>query len=309
MGSLAVSPAYVDDRNDPLFGEGFVDVLEYLHIIARKILSGQMKAERRSKQKGVSVEFADHRPYSPGDDFRFIDWGVFFRTDQLFLKLFEEQEDLHIYLLLDCSASMDFGMPYKWHYARRLAAAIGYLGLAGLDRVSVIPFSSALSRSAADTLRIRGKGKVFQMLNFLDARKAEGTTNLTGCLQSFSASKYKRGLAVLISDLYDEAGVTEAINQLRYHKFDPYVIHIVSPQEAEPTLLGDLRLYDAETDRFKEVTLNEALLKKYRRIFEEYCTSIEKFCRSKSVGYVRCRTDVPFQDTVIHMLRWGRLLQ
>src|ERR1044071_6729574 len=117
-----------------------------------------MKAERRSRQKGVSVEFADHRPYVPGDDFRFIDWNIFFRTENLFLKLFEEEEDLYIYLLVDCSGSVDFGMPYKFHYLRRLAAAVGYLGLAGLDRVLVIPFGESLPRSAAQMLSLRGKG-------------------------------------------------------------------------------------------------------------------------------------------------------
>jgi uncharacterized protein (DUF58 family) len=304
-----MSTAVLNDRDEPLFGEGFMETLEYLHIIARKILSGQMKAERRSRQKGVSVEFADHRPYSPGDDFRFIDWCVYFRTEQLFLKLFEEEEDLYIYLLLDCSGSMDFGIPYKFHYARRLAAAIGYLGLAGLDRVNVLPFSGAMARSAADTLRVRGKGKVFRLLDFLDGREAAGQTNLHTSLNSFAASKHKRGLAVILSDLYDPEGVIPALNALRFQKFEPYVIHVVSPQEAEPELLGDLRLLDAETERHRDVTLTEGLLKKYRDVFQEYCTNIEQFCRAKEIGYVRCRTDVPFQDTVVHMLRRGRLLQ
>lgn len=303
------SAALRDDRGDPLFGEDFLETLEYLHIIAKKVLSGQLKAERRSKQKGVSVEFADHRPYSPGDDFRFIDWAVFVRTEQLFLKLFEEEEDLHIYLLVDCSASMDFGIPYKFHYARRIAAAIGYLGLAGLDRVHVIPFTNALPQHATGTLRVRGKGKAFQLLSFLEGCGADGETNLYGALHPFAASKRKRGLAVLISDLYDQAGVTAALNALRYQKFDPYLIHIVSPQETNPELLGDLRLLDAESGRFRDVTVTEALLRKYREAFANYCASIEHFCRSKRIGYVRCRTDCPFDDTVVYMLRRGRLLQ
>ena len=128
MPTLAPAPPPpLDDRAAPLFDDDFLETLEYLHIIARKILSGQLKAERRSRQKGVSVEFADHRPCSPGDDFRFIDSNGFFRTEQLFLKLFEEEEDLYIYLLLDCSGSVDFGQPYKFHYLRRLTAAIGYI--------------------------------------------------------------------------------------------------------------------------------------------------------------------------------------
>lgn len=309
--STAVSKpaALVDDRNAPVFGERFIEVLDYLHIVARKILSGQLKAERRSKQKGVSVEFMDHRPYAPGDDFRFIDWAVFFRTEQLFLKLFEEQEDLHIYLLIDCSGSMDFGMPYKWHYARRLAAAIGYLGLAGLDRVHVMPFSKTVARSAAETLRIRGKGKVFRLLDFLSGLDAQGETDLTGALQGFAAGRHKRGLAVVISDLYDVNGVTGALSALRYQKFDPYVIHVVSPQEAQPELLGDLRLLDGETGRYRDVTLNERLLRRYREAFAGYCASVESLCRSKEIGYVRCRTDVPFQDAIVYMLRRGKLLQ
>lgn len=306
---MPASANRMDDRSEPLFDAHFIEVLEYLHIVAKKILSGQMKAVRRSKQKGVSVEFADHRPYSPGDDFRFIDWNVFFRTEQLFLKLFEEEEDLQIYLLLDCSSSMDFGMPYKFHYARRLAAAVGYLGLAGLDRVHVFPFNASIARTAADTLHLRGKGKIYRLMEFLSARPAEGVTDLHGALRSFAASRYKRGLALIISDLYDQKGVVSALNALRFQKFDPYVIHVVSPQEAEPDLLGDLRLLDVETGRMRDVTLTEALLRKYRQTFEGYCSSVEQFCRSKEIGYVRCRTDVPFQDTVIHMLRRGKLLQ
>jgi len=309
MPALAESlPSQLDDREAPLFGDDFLETLEYLHIIARKILSGQMKAERRSRQKGVSVEFADHRPYSPGDDFRFIDWNVFFRTENLFLKLFEEEEDLYIYLLLDCSGSVDFGKPYKFHYLRRLAAAIGYLGLAGLDRVYVLPFSQALPKGAANMLSARGKGKVFRLLNFLEGLTAAGPTNLASCMKTFAGSKRKRGLAVVLSDFYDEAAIG-GLNALRYQKFEVFAIHCISPQEAEPSLLGDLRLHDTETGRFREVTLTESLLRRYREQFEEYCTNLEQFCRKSQIGYVRCRTDVPFQDIIIHMLRREKFLQ
>lgn len=299
----------LDDREAPVFGDNFLETLEYLHIIARKILSGQMKAERRSKQKGVSIEFADHRPYAPGDDFRFIDWNVFFRTEQLFLKLFEEEEDLHIYLLLDCSGSSDFGMPYKFHFLRRMAAAIGYLGLAGLDRVYVIPFRESLPKSAAEMLQVRSKGKVFRLLNFLEGLQPEGETDLNACMKNFSGRKVKRGLAVLLSDLYDTNGAMTALNTLRYQKFDTFVVHCVSPQEVDPALLGDIRLVDSESERFRDITLTEGMLRKYRETFQDYCNGIEQFCRSKAIGYVRCRTDQAFQDVIIHMLRRERFLQ
>jgi uncharacterized protein (DUF58 family) len=304
----SVRSPHLDDRAAPLFDDDFLETLEYLHIIARKILSGQLKAEQRSRQKGVSVEFADHRPYAPGDDFRFIDWNVFFRTEHLFLKLFEEEEDLYIYLLLDCSGSVDFGQPYKFHYLRRLTAAIGYLGLAGLDRVFVIPFSQALPRSAAGQLAARGKGKVFRLLHFLEGLKAAGPTSLASCMKTFAGSRRKRGLAVVLSDFYDPDAIA-GLNALRYQKFEVFVVHVVSPQEAEPALLGDLRLIDAETGRFREVTLTEGLLRRYRETFGDWCATLEQFCRQGELGYVRCRTDVPFQETIIQMLRREKFLQ
>lgn len=306
---MAAAVSQTEPADAPLFDDNFLETLAYLNIIARKILSGQMKAERRSRKKGISVEFADHRPYAPGDDFRFIDWSVYFRTDHLFLKLFEEEEDLHIYLLLDCSASMGFGDPDKFIYARRLAAAIGYLGLASMDRVHVIPFVDNVPAAAADTLRVRGKGKIFQLLHFLEKRGNGGVTDLQTALQRFSTSSRKRGMAILISDLYDKDGVIPGLNALRYQKFDPYVIHLVSPQEMAPELRGDLRLLDGETGRFRDVTVTEGMLKKYRAAFADHGARMEKFCRSRAIGYARCVTSTPFQDTVVQMLRRGKLLQ
>jgi len=306
---MAAAPAPSVPAAEPLFDDDFLETLAYLQIIARKILSGQMKAERRSKKKGISVEFADHRPYALGDDFRFIDWSVFFRTEDLFIKLFEEEEDLNVYLLVDRSASMNFGKPNKFDYARRLTAAIGYLGLASLDRVHVFPIDTTVAQHASDTIRLRGKGKIYRLLRFLEGLQTNGETDLNAAMTRFAAGKHKRGLAILISDLYDTNGVTAALNVLRFQKFDPYVIHVVSPEEADPQLLGDLRLTDTETGRQREVTLTESLLRQYREKFGAYCGAVEKFCRSKSIGYVRCSTDVSFQDTVVHMLRRGKLLQ
>lgn len=298
-----------DDRNGPLFDDGFMKTLERLRLIASKIFSGQMKAERRSRHKGVSNEFADYRPYAPGDDFRFIDWSIFFRTEHLFLKLFEEERDLHIYLLLDCSNSMDSGQPYKFHYARRLVAAIGYMGLARLDRIEVVPFSSTVPTASTEVLRARGRGQVFRLLDFLTARSTEGVTDMRTAMKGFAAAKHKQGLAIVISDLFDPEGTTEALNFLRVQKFDPYVIQVVSPQDVNPALLGDVQLVDCETKRVRDVTLTESQLRAYSVRFEEYCERIATFCRSREIGYVRCSTETPFEDTVVHMLRRGRLLQ
>ena len=309
MASAPPLQELVDDREEPVFPDDFLQRLAYLHLIARKVLSGELKAEHRSRKKGASIEFADHRPYSPGDDFRFIDWGVYFRTDHLFLKLFEEEEDLPIYILVDASGSMDFGMPYKWHYARRLAAAIAYLGLASMGRVMVVPFTTALPTRGTDWLRLRGKAKVYRLLDFLRGQEAAGETSLSGALTGLAQSKHKRGIAIVVSDLYDNEGLFEALNALRYQKFECFVAHVVSPQEAAPTLLGDVRLIDSETEAVRQVTLTESHLRAYSKRFAEWCASIETFCRQKEIGFVRCRTDIPFDETVVHMLRRGRLFQ
>ena len=113
---------------------------------------------------------------------------------------------------------------------------------------------------------------------------------------------------MVLSDFYDESAIA-GLNALRYQKFEVFAIHCVTPQESDPQLFGDLRLHDAETGRFREVTLTEALLKKYRETFSEYCNGLERYCRSNELGYVRCRTDVPFQDVIVQMLRRERFLQ
>ena len=158
-------------------------------------------------------------------------------------------------------------------------------------------------------LSLRGKGKVFRLLHFLEHLKTSGPTNLNACMRTFAGSKRKRGLAVVLSDFYDDQGAIPALNAHRFQKFEPFVIHCVSPQEANPELLGDLRLLDSESERFRDVTLTESLLRKYRKTFDDYCFGLERFCRSKAIGYVRCRTDVPFQETIIQMLRREKFLQ
>ena len=152
------------------FDSEFLKKLEYLYIVSKKIFAGRIKAERRSTRRGVSVEFADYRNYTAGDDFRYIDWNAFARLDELLLKLYEEREDLHIYFLVDASQSMTYGEPQKLLYAKRVAAALAYISLSNLDRVSITAFTDQdLNRLPTE----RGKGKIFTLLDFLD--RIDGT--------------------------------------------------------------------------------------------------------------------------------------
>ncbi|HHH11761.1 MAG TPA: DUF58 domain-containing protein, partial [Sorangium sp.] len=247
-------PASPDDE---LFDESFQRRLEYLAMVSRRVFSGAMRAERRTKKTGSGVEFADHRDYAPGDDFRYLDWRAYQRFDKLLIRLFEEEEDLAIYFIVDNSVSMGFNDGDKLRHAKRLCAALAYVGLANLDRVAIVTASDEISGRMEPT---RNKSRIFRVFRFLSAVTAEGQTDLEAACRTFVAQHKRRGLAVLISDLYDPAGFEKGINVLRYNKFEPFVLHLVDERDATPELKGDLVLYDCETGEQREVTVTKRVL-------------------------------------------------
>ena len=284
------------------FDSEFLKKLEYLYIVSKKIFAGRIKAERRSARRGVSVEFADYRNYTAGDDFRYIDWNAFARLDELLLKLYEEREDLHIYFLVDASRSMTYGELPKLVYAKRVAAALAYIGLSNLDRVSISAFTEA------DTKRLpteRGKGKIFTVLDFLDGIDGAGETNLERSFRNFAHTTKRRGLIVLISDLFDPIGFAAGLNVLKFQKHDLFVIHIVDEKEANPELLGDYHLVDVETNELRPVTINESHLKRYKALFQEYCDDLDRYCIQREIGLVRTTTQSPFEELILRIFRMG----
>lgn len=299
-------PRAPEDDRSGLFDEQFLKKLEYLHVVSRKIFSGSLRAERRTRKVGSGIEFADHRRYSWGDDFRYIDWNLYGRIDKLLLRLFEEEEDLHIYILLDCSRSMLIGNPLKLHYAMQVGAALGYVGLANLDRVAVVPFSNRLHGRLPPA---RGKNRIFKMFEFLRNVEVGEHTDLAGCMRKFVHENKRRGLAVLISDFYDPSGFEEGINSLRYNKFEPFVLQVYDQKEAEPTLHGDLSLVDCETGEVKEVTISRALLEAYRREHEKYCAELAEFCTARALAYFRTHTNLAFDELVLRIFRAGGFLR
>ncbi len=293
-------------KKEELFDEQFQRKLEMLAVVSRRVFAGRMRAERRSKKKGSGIEFADHRDYVPGDDFRYVDWGVYQRFDRLLIRLFEEEEDLSIYFIVDCSTSMGFGSSRKFDYARKLAAALAYVGLANLDRVTIVGVNDEVVARMPPT---RGKGRIFKVFQFLDGLEPNGTTNLRDTLKTFVAQHKRRGLAVLISDLYDPAGFEGGINVLRYNKFEPFVLHIVDPAEARPQLKGDIRLYDCETGDEREVTITKKVLEKMEEAWQEYQNEIERFCTTRQVPYFSADLDVPFDELILRVFRRGGFLR
>ncbi len=305
FGDSRPKPAAAPGR-DALFDDAFMAKLEYLEIVAKRAFAGSARGERRSKKLGAGLEFADYRRYSPGDDFRHVDWNVYQRLGKLLLRLYEEEEDLTVTLLIDASASMAVGDRKKLDHALRLAAALAYITLAGLDRVSIVSFSDTLGPRF---LPVRGKAQIFKVMDFLRAIEPGGPTTMGRALETFVHQSKRRGLAVLLSDLYAQDGFEPGLNVLRYHKFEPLVLHVTDARELTPELRGDLQLVDCETGAVREVTVTPRLLDRYRRAHADWRGGVERFCTESQVGYFEASVQTPFEELVLGLFRAGGFLR
>ena len=283
----------------PLLSPDLLARLERLELVSRKVFRGRMKGERRSKRKGQSVEFADFRNYVPGDDLRLIDWNLYARLDQLFLKLFLEEEDLHLYALVDASDSMNFGDPTKLHVAKQLAAALGYVGLCRADRVSV----AALGPPGRSAPVLRGRASLWKMLNYLDTVEPGHNVSLYEGIRDFSIRNSGTGVVVLITDLMDKAGYESALRMLVGRRMDVFVMHVLSPEEVDPPLRGDRRLIDVEDGDNAEITINAYVLERYKETLKSFIGSVKQFCSRRSIVYIPVHTDTPVETIVTRYLR------
>lgn len=285
-----------------LFDADFMRKLETLHLLARKLFRGQNQNDRTTLRRGMGLEFADHRRYQPGDDFRYVDWNVYSRLDRLFLKVFAAEEDLTIHLLVDTSRSMQEGQPSKIDFARRVAAALGYIGLNSLDRVGVVSFADELGRPRPPQ---RGRQQIVAMLRYFEALGCAGGTNLNRVLRTYARQSRKTGLAVVISDLFDPQGYAAGLDALAYAGFDALVIQVVAESEINPAFNGAVRLHDVETGQQRRLTVNQRLLDRYREKVAAYFDEIETYCLRRNIEYLRVVTTVPFEDVVLRYLRRG----
>lgn len=290
---------------EDLFDEAFQKRLEYLALVSRRVFAGRTRAEQRSRKAGAGVEFADYRRYYPGDDYRQIDWNVYGRIDRLVLRLYEQEEDLSVYLLLDCSGSMAFGTPRKLDYGKQLAAALAYVALNHLDRVSVTALADAVTARMPPT---RGRNRIFPIFEFLRPLQASGETRLADAVGTFVAQNKRRGVAVLISDLYDPAGFEAALDRLRYARFEPHVVHLIDPREAVPSARGDVELIDAESGERRQATLTPRLLERYAQAYRAHQERVTSACVQKQVGLFAIDVRTPVTDAMLHMLRRGGLV-
>ena len=225
ISRISLLPVRGPKPEEELFDDQFQRRLEYLAIVSRRVFAGRMRAERRTKKSGTGIEFADHRDYVAGDDFRSLDWNVYGRLGRLLVRLYEEEEDLSIYIVIDASTSMGFGGGKKFRYAKRLCAALAYVGLANLDRIAVVATTDRIETRLPSS---RGKARIFTVLSFLRSLPANGLTDLGDALKTFVAQYKRRGLVILLSDLYDPHGFERGINVLRYNRFEPFVLHVTT---------------------------------------------------------------------------------
>lgn len=290
----------------PLLDPEFLRKLERLALAARRVQIGITKGERNSKRRGSSVEFADYRDYVQGDDFRFVDWNIFGRLDALYLKLFREQEDLTVHLLIDASRSMAFGTPPKIQFACQLAAALGYVALCGFDHVTVETLSDETGRVLPPC---RGKFSAGKFFNFLQGVETGGPTELERSCRGHVLRTRAKGVAVIVSDFFDPAGCEGALKRLMQSGSDVHVVHVLAPEEMDPELSGDLKLLDSETGGAVEISVSRDLLKRYHENRNVFCEGIRRFCLGAGIGYFLASSATPVENLLMDVFRRGGIVR
>lgn len=297
------------DEDVDLFDEEFLRRLQRVRLICRRRFQGLDHAERLSRQTGAGMEFADHRNYSRGDDFRALDWKLYGRTGKLFLKLFEEETELPVHFLVDASQSMRAGVPgrRKFDQARRLSAALGSLALDGLDRVGAGFFSDTLHAQIKPS---RGRGQFHQLLTFLrNPPKDSGTTHLARAMESFVHGNRRRGLVFVISDFFDPHGWEEGVELLRYHRFEVRLLQVLSEKDWNPAEPGDVELADCETGQILSLTLTPRLLKEYRQRLREQAEQLRKVALRQGGSFHPCAAEEPFDELILNLLGAGGVMR
>jgi hypothetical protein len=320
---------------DDLLPSQLIAKLDPLDLSSRKVFFGKLKGERRSKKRGQSVEFADHRPYVSGDDIRHIDWNIFGRLDKLFLKLFLEEEDLALHVVVDASASSDCGEPNKFLFMQKAAMAMGYVGLANLNRVAATcmggylatprktdtPNGDAASGGGADDepdsfeprdisteIRdLRGKRRIHDLARWMISLRPGGDFSFREAAQRIALTRRGKGIMLVFSDFFFKEGYETGLKLLKGHGFDIFCVQVLSPQEIDPAgpsgLLGDLRLKDVEDGDLAEVTISAPLLKRYKANLAAYCEQLKMFCQQRDMTLITVRSDTPIETLVLDYLR------
>jgi uncharacterized protein (DUF58 family) len=293
-------------RLTDLLDPEFMNRLDSLDVISRKIMQGKLQGERRSKRRGQSVEFADHRPYVKGDDLRFVDWNIYGRLEQLFLKLFIEEQDLTVHIVADISASMSFGEPSKEVFIKKLTAALGYVSLVNNNRVNISLFADGI---VGQLPNMRGRNYLHKMADFLLTTDCDGVSHFEKTCKQLSARRIGSGINIVLSDFLFKENYDSALRRLIGKHYDLYVIQVLSAQELSPEISGELKLVDIEDTDIAEITVSAALMKYYKRNLNSYCNELKDFCTRRGAVYVLANSSDSVETLVLNYLRRIRLLR
>lgn len=302
---------------DDLLDNALVARVSQLDFASRKIFVGRLQGERRSKKRGQSVEFADHRPYVVGDDLRRIDWNLYGRLDRLFLKLFMEEEDLSVHLVLDASASLDCGEPHKFTFMQRVAMTLGYVALVNLNRVACTVFGGELIREDSPddlpesapsfplcSLRdLRGRRRTRDLASFLCSILPGGPSDFREAAKRIALARRGKGVMIVLSDFLMKEGYEDGLRLLVGRGYDVVAIQVLSPQEVKPDIKGDLRLRDTEDADSAEVTISAPLLKRYEATLNAYLAGLRDFCARREITLLTVQSNTPIDTLILDYLR------
>ncbi|MSR41104.1 MAG: DUF58 domain-containing protein [Phycisphaerales bacterium] len=291
-------------RLDDLIDGRLMSKLDQLDVVSRKIFSGKLHGERRSRRRGQSVEFADFRPYAPGDDLRFVDWNIYGRLDRLFLKMFLEEEDLSLVIAIDASASMRTGNPDSFDYCRRLAMALGYVGLCNQHRVSMLAFNT---EGIARVSNLRGRRKSSELATWLLQLEPQGASGFEAAMKAAALSRLGRGVMIVLSDFMLREGYEKGLGMVAGRGFDLFALQVLSPQQVDPSreggVSGDMKLVDSESLGETEVTVTPALLKSYKERLDGWCGGLRQWCARRDVTHMVVESSVPVETMMLEYLR------
>lgn len=295
-------------RVDDLIDSRLMARLDTLDVVSRKVFLGKVQGERRSRRKGQSVEFADFRPYAPGDDLRFVDWNVYGRLDRLFLKMFLEEEDLSLLFAIDASRSMAFGSPSKFDFVRRVAMALGYIGLVNQSRVGCFAFGGP--EGTARITGLRGRRRVRELGEWLLALQPGGEFDFAAAMRSIALGGQGRGVLVVLSDFLVADGTESGLRAIAGRGFDVFAMQCLAPEEVDPGghIHGDVRLVDAERGTAVEMSVTSRALEAYRERRLAHWEALRSQAVRRGISAMSLRTDMPLDELLLDYLRRRGLL-
>jgi len=285
-----------------LLDEDFLRKLESLLLFSRRVMRGEGIGRHQTYRRGASLEFQDYREYYQGDDFRTIDLNILRRLNKPVVKVFAAEEDLLIHLFIDTSTSMDYGTPSKFHYAKKLAAAISFIGVSQLDRVKIVPVTNT---PLEQVFISHQRGKSAPLFHFLESLEPGGRTDLNRALRSYAAIAHQPGLAVILSDLFSEPGIQDGLNALLYAGYDLLVIHILHSDEIHPGISGNNRLIDMESNESVTLFADKDRIDRYEQLLQDHMLRIEAFCIEHGIEYIRACTNIPVEELVFEYIKRG----